>query len=85
MASTSNPSCDHGRVLDLAQQGDWEEAHKLVQVHGDALSCQIHGYLHRIEGDLGNAGYWYRRGGQSAVPANSLPEEAARLHALAGR
>lgn len=73
-------ACDHRKVLNLAKAGDWEEAHALVQVHGDAFSCQIHGYLHRVEGDLGNARYWYSRG-NSALPANNLDEEFARLYA----
>lgn len=71
-------ACDHRKVLDLAKAGDWEEAHKLVQVHSDELSCRIHGYLHRVEGDLGNASYWYRRGGQS-LPTNKLEDEWSRL------
>ncbi|WP_293775972.1 hypothetical protein [uncultured Oxalicibacterium sp.] len=72
-------TCDHRKVLDLAKAGDWEEAHALVQVHGDVLSCQIHGYLHRVEGDLGNARYWYSRG-NSSLPANTLDEEFTRLY-----
>lgn len=71
-------TCDHRKVLDLAKAGDWEEAHALVQVHGDVFSCQIHGYLHRVEGDLSNARYWYSRG-NSSLPSNTLDEEFARL------
>ncbi|HWU97971.1 MAG TPA: hypothetical protein VN114_05620 [Oxalicibacterium sp.] len=71
-------ACDHRKVLDLAKEGNWEEAHALVQMHGDELSCQIHGYLHRVEGDLGNARYWYGRG-NSTLPNNTLEEEYARL------
>lgn len=73
-------ACDHKKVLDLAKAGDWEEAHRTVQVHSDELSCQIHGYLHRIEGDLSNARYWYSRG-NSSLPNNTLDEESARLYA----
>jgi hypothetical protein len=73
-------ACDHKKVLDLAQQGNWEESHAMVQVHSDELSCQIHGYLHRVEGDLGNASYWYSRGGMK-LPKNALEEEFARLYA----
>lgn len=74
-------TCDHQQVLALAKAGEWEQAHGLVQVHSDTLSCQIHGYLHRVEGDLGNAGYWYRRGGM-ALPANALEQEFIRLSGL---
>jgi hypothetical protein len=76
-------ACDHKKVLELAQQGNWEESHAMVQVHGDELSCQIHGYLHRVEGDLGNARYWYGRG-NSVLPKNTLEEEFARLQARLG-
>ncbi len=34
-------------------------AHKTVQKLNTKISCQFHAYLHRVEGDLGNAGYWY--------------------------
>lgn len=77
-------ACDHKKVLDLAKAGNWEESHKLVQVHSDELSCHIHGYLHRVEGDFGNAGYWYRRGG-AALPSNTLEAELARLYGLIDR
>ena len=71
-------TCDHTKALDLAREGKWEEAHKLVQLYSDKQSCLIHGYLHRAEGDLGNAGYWYRRAGVE-MPDNSLEEELSRL------
>ena len=70
--------CDYPKVIRLIDNGDWDTAHQLVQVHSDKLSCLIHGYLHRDEGDLGNAAYWYRRGGEQ-LPQNSLPEELERL------
>lgn len=54
--------------LDLALQalwqdakGDWDEAHKLAQAQEDATGAWVHAYLHRVEGDLPNAGYWYKR------------------------
>ncbi len=68
----------HLKALTLAREGDWHGAHDLVQLHNDALSCLIHGYLHREEGDLGNAGYWYRRAGET-LPENSLEQEWQRL------
>ena len=68
----------HQNALSLIQQGDWEAAHRLVQDYSDPLSCQIHGYLHRIEGDLGNASYWYQRSGM-VMPENSIDEESTRL------
>ena len=74
-------ACDHIQALNLAKEGKWDEAHKLVQPYSDDYSCLIHGYLHRVEGDLGNAGYWYRRTGIS-IPDNTLEEEMDRLYKL---
>ena len=82
MRSEAKGACDHKRVLDLEKGGDWEAAHAMVQVHGDALSCEIHGYLHRVEGDLGNASYWYGRAGKR-LTTNPLPDEWQRLYAIA--
>ncbi|MEQ1557459.1 MAG: hypothetical protein ABL933_00795 [Methyloglobulus sp.] len=68
----------HQQALQLIQNGEWNAAHRLVQDYSDPLSCQIHGYLHRIEGDLSNARYWYQRAGL-AIPDNSQGEELKRL------
>lgn len=51
-------------------KGDWDEAHRLAQAGDDAEGAWVHAYLHRVEGDLGNAGYWYRRTGK---PPSSAP------------
>jgi len=72
----------HLQSLELAAQGDWDGAHRIIQVYEDSLACMVHGYLHCVEGDKGNAAYWYRRAGQS-LPAGSLPEEFDRLYELA--
>ena len=47
------------RALWWQANGDWDRAHQLVPVSSDANNW-VHGYLHRVEGDLGNAAYWYR-------------------------
>ena len=47
-----------------AAKGDWDAAHKIVQDESDANSAWVHAYLHRVEGDLSNASYWYRQAGQ---------------------
>ncbi len=41
-------------------KGDWKRAHRLAQAQDDKNSAWVHGYLHRVEGDNANAGYWYR-------------------------
>ncbi|HSS66283.1 MAG TPA: hypothetical protein VLS27_17775 [Gammaproteobacteria bacterium] len=74
-------TCDHAKALELVKHGKWEEAHKLVQPHSDRISCLIHGYLHRVEGDIGNAKYWYRRA-EEDMPDNTLEQELSRLHEM---
>jgi hypothetical protein len=44
-------------------KNDWEKAHEIVQDREDRDGALVHAYLHRKEGDFGNAGYWYRRAG----------------------
>src|SRR3954453_12457456 len=58
--------------------GDWPAAHGLAQAQDDDAGAWVHGYLHRVEGDLANAGYWYRRAGRP-VANTSLDEEWAAL------
>jgi hypothetical protein len=57
-----------------AAKGEWDEAHKIVQDEETADSAWVHAYLHRVEGDLGNAGYWYRRA-RKPVAAGPLEAE----------
>lgn len=47
-----------------AAKGEWDKAHRLAQDDGSAEGAWVHAYLHRIEGDEGNAGYWYGRAGR---------------------
>jgi hypothetical protein len=42
-------------------RGEWREAHEIVQNDTGTPAAWVHAYLHRREGDLANAGYWYRR------------------------
>ena len=53
---------------------DWNKAHTLIQDIEDKNAAWIHAYLHRKEGDIGNADYWYRRAGKTR-PAVSLEKE----------
>ena len=54
--------------------GDWNQAHEIVQDLNDPAAAWVHAYLHRVEGDLDNAGYWYRRARRPAA-SGPLPEE----------
>ena len=46
------------------QRGDFEKAHAIVQNDNTEMGCWAHGIVHMLEGDLGNARYWYRRAGR---------------------
>ena len=59
-------------------KGDWHKAHSCAQQNEDAASHWLHAYLHRKEGDLYNAGYWYRRAGKP-VATDSLEVEWAAI------
>ena len=48
-------------------KGDWARAHDCAQAQDDAAGSAVHAYLHRKEGDLSNAGYWYRRAGRKVA------------------
>jgi len=77
------PPADSGLALQALWQeakGDWEAAHKLAQAQDDAIGAWVHAYLHRVEGDERNAGYWYRRAEKphSTVPLPEEWEEIAR-------
>lgn len=74
-------SIDHKHALELAREGKWDEAHRLVQQASDRSSCLIHAYLHRAEGDMDNASYWYQRAGEE-MPENSLQTEWQRLYGM---
>lgn len=68
------------------QRGDWQGAHGLVNDdEDDALAMWVHAWLHRIEGDLGNARYWYRKAGRAPFAGSIEAEGQALLAAVAGR
>ena len=87
MSTGSGPT---GRMLleavDLALAGNWQRAHEIAQEREDEpIANWIHGVVHWIEGDLGNARYWFSRAGRR-FDAHATPEEALRAvrAALAG-
>ena len=55
-------------------KGQWDMAHTLIQDVEDNNASWIHAYLHRKEGDISNAGYWYRRAGKK-MPDVTLEKE----------
>ena len=65
-----------------AEQGDWHGAHEAVQDDASAEGSWVHACLHREEGDLGNAGYWYSRAGQPVATGDFGAERRAIATAL---
>lgn len=59
------------RALWYAKAGKWDAAHDLCQEIPGFAGSWIHAWLHREEGDLGNAAYWYSRAGKP-VPSRNL-------------
>ena len=67
-----------------AARGDWDQAHRIVQDEDTSQAAWVHAYLHRVEGDLGNAGYWYRRTGKPAATGSLEAEWEAIASTLLG-
>ena len=63
-----------GAALWWAAKGDWERAHRIVMDDDSPQAAWVHAYLHRAEGDLSNARYWYRQANRPASTAE-LPAE----------
>ena len=66
------------QVLWWASKGDWDRAHEIAQEMPGPDGAWLHGHLHREEGDLPNARYWYRRA-RREVPEGTVEEERAEL------
>ena len=66
-------------------RGEWEPAHRIAQTVDDADGAWVHAWLHRIEGDLSNAGYWYRRAGKPAATESTDAEGRTIARALLER
>lgn len=82
LASVASGSAPPGapllHALWLDARGDWEGAHRVAQEVDTADGAWVHAYLHRKEGDLGNARYWYRRAGRDEA-VDALEVEWTRL------
>ncbi|MEO1993423.1 MAG: hypothetical protein ABGW78_15915 [Pirellulales bacterium] len=67
-------------AIDLVLAGDWERGHDIVQQdESDAVACWIHAVIHKIEGDFGNAGYWYRKSGRLADMERETSDELLEI------
>ncbi len=76
----NTPPEDLGRALQALwyqAKGEWDTAHRLAQSPDDRIGAWVHAFLHRVEGDISNATYWYGRAGKtiSSAPLNEEWEE----------
>jgi hypothetical protein len=77
---------DLADAVHRALAGKWTEAHEIVQQdEQDELACWIHAVLHRQEGDLPNAQYWYARCGRRLRKAVTPEEELREIVTALGR
>lgn len=84
LASPPLQLSDHLKALWYDAKDDWEQSHNIIQDINDSNAAWIHAYLHRKEGDAGNADYWYNKAGKKR-PSVSLQQEwenivAALIH-----
>ena len=78
----STPKDDLLKAVELALAGKWDTAHELVQQYEDnATAAWIHAVLHKMEGDLGNARYWYRRADRMDRVEDETRAELAAIQA----
>jgi len=59
--------------------GNWEASHDIAQDIDSSMGSWIHAHLHLIEGDIGNAGYWYSRAGKPARKPAEIEAEWLEL------
>jgi hypothetical protein len=67
-----------------AGKDNWDKAHRLVMSDDGADCAWVHAYLHRVEGDLDNARYWYRQARRKSAEGDLAAEWAAIAEALLG-
>ncbi len=74
------------RAVELLERGDWQAAHSIVQQDEEsALSCWAHGIVHRMEGDVSNARYWYRQAKRPFAADAAIEAEIAALKEAVAR
>ena len=90
LAATGDPAALAGlagplRALWHDARGEWDEAHAQAQAAGGTDGAWVHAYLHRKEGDEGNAGYWYQRAGRPLAAGDLRAEWESIARELLGR
>ncbi len=87
VANDGSPSADLNGALKALWydgKGDWERAHDMAQSAGNSEGDWVHAYLHRVEGDISNASYWYHRSGKPRYEGSLKAEWASIVDVLLG-
>lgn len=71
-----------GTAIRHLKHGDWKKAHEMVRHDDTQPGCWAHGIAHLIEGDLGNARYWYRKAGRPFPVSREAGPEIDALAAV---
>jgi len=81
------PVAELRQAVEIALTGDWQAAHLIAQKYeDDDAAGWIHAVVHRMEGDLANANYWYRRVGRELRKDVGTAQELREIEVLlAGR
>ena len=66
-------------VIAFLENGDWEAAHPIAQDDPSSLGSWAHGIVHMMEGDLANAGHWYKRAERKLPEVSQINDEIAEL------
>jgi hypothetical protein len=83
LGRTAPPDCTPAlEALWWTAKDDWNAAHEIVMKHDDAECAWVHAHLHRVEGDLPNARYWYRQAGKPVATSALDAEHEAIIAAL---
>ena len=72
------------QAMAAVETNRWDRAHEIVQDMHTVEAYWLHGIVHRMEGDLGNARYWYRRAGRPFTQNTSVEDEIKALKARLG-
>ena len=65
---------DELQALWHTKANNWEDAHNIAQDIPTAMGSWLHAMLHLIEGDVGNAGYWFRKAGRPVRDISEIDE-----------
>ena len=65
------------QAVHFLERGEWAEAHAIVQRDESSMGAWLHAIVHILEGDMDNAGYWFRRAGRTFVEPFQLAAELA--------